>query len=398
MGFSLRFFRSLRQFSSAEAASSGVLFMATIAALILSNSSLAEGYFRFWGHEIFFTIGSFPLRLTASHIVNDGLMAFFFFVVGLEIKRELVSGELSNLRTAALPMYAAVGGMIVPAAIYAFTNAGLPSFSGWGIPMATDIAFVLGVVTILGKRIPTPVRIFLLALAIVDDIGAVIVIAVFYTRSIEVLPLIISVVIMVTLFLGNRRGIQGLGFYTLLGICLWVAFLYAGIHATLAGVVTALLVPAAGSAGKRSTPLRRFEQMLQAPVAFIIMPFFAFANAGVRISCGSLGLLGENVSLGILVGLVIGKPLGISLFSWLSCKFHLASFPKDIRFRTLAMASILGGIGFTMSLFIANLSLPGGELIDQSKIAVLCGSVLSALIGIILFRIFPGRKESVLKP
>jgi NhaA family Na+:H+ antiporter len=385
-----RLYDSFRQFARAEAASSIVLIAATIIAIAVSNSSLSDRYLSFWHHE-------FGLGLSIFHFVNEGLMSLFFFVVGLEIKRELVSGELSNRKTAALPLYAAIGGMIVPAAIYALTNAGLPSFSGWGIPMATDIAFVFGVVTLLGKRIPVSVRVFLLALAIVDDIGAVIVIALFYTRSIAIPAFLIALVIISVLFIGNRRGVQSLWFYSLGGLCLWLAFLYGGIHATLAGVATALLVPVSNSPQVRRSPLAIFEEMLHIPVAFVIIPLFALANAGVRFSAVSARLLDEPVSLGIVLGLVIGKPLGISLFSWTANKVGLASLPTDMRLLKLLMASTLGGIGFTMSLFIANLAFSKGELITEAKVAILCASTLSAIIGIVLFRTFSKPEVSMTK-
>lgn len=357
-------------------------------------------------------------------------MVIFFFVVGLEIKRELLVGELSTVKKAALPVAGALGGMILPAIIYLLLNGGKEGTSGWGIPMATDIAFVVGIMALLGPKFPFTLKIFILALAIVDDIGAVLVIAIFYTSEISFLALLIAGVIIVLLILFNRLGIRSLIVYTITGIFLWLAFLKSGVHATVAGVLLAFVIPvtsrintikftnetkrlidefdSAGTHGenlltnekrlaifqkiesnceKIQTPLQRFEHLLHPWVAFFIMPVFALANAGVTLSSDIWESIAHPISIGIILGLFIGKQLVIFGFSFVAIKLGLASKPEGINFTKMYGAGILAGIGFTMSLFIANLAFSSEELLNIAKIGVLFASLISGVIGYLIVKI-----------
>jgi NhaA family Na+:H+ antiporter len=363
-------------------------------------------------------------------------MSIFFLLVGLEIKREIISGELSRFKTAALPMFGAVGGMVFPALLYMVFNYGTPTASGWGIPMATDIAFAVGVVTMLGNRVNPALRIFLMALAIVDDIGAIIVIAIFYTTNLNLLALLIGLLPILLLIVGNRAGIRNLWFYTLMGIAVWVALLFSGIHATIAGVIVAFTIPVRthinpsafttrttellqrfksryadktdilgdddaysaleeieSNIGRVVPPLMRLEHKLEGPVGYFIMPIFALANAGVVLGAETLGLFGEPVTLGVMAGLLIGKPLGITFLAWIACRLHIAELPNRVTIYQLFKVSILAGIGFTMSLFINHLAFSDPIMIEEAKIGILTASVLSALIGYFLF-VAAGKKSA----
>lgn len=347
-------------------ASGIVLFVFTVLALALANSGFRGVYEAFW-HV---SIGSLSLH----HWLNDGLMAVFFLVVGLEIKQELLRGELSSRQKAALPIAAAIGGMIVPALLYVAFNFGKPGMAGWGIPMATDIAFAIGVLALLGSRVPTALKVFLTAFAIVDDIGAVLVIAFFYTASLSWISLGSALGIFVLLLVLNRIGVKTLWVYLALGALLWVAFLTSGIHPTLAGILLAFVIPL--QLGK---PL---ESRLHSWVAFGIMPLFAFGNAGVSFGGSTVF---NSVSLGIIVGLVFGKLIGISVFSWLAVQLKLAVLPAQVSWWHLCGAACLGGIGFTMSLFISNLAFAGhGVMTDAAKMGILIASVISAIFGVLI--------------
>lgn len=422
------------RFTRIQAGSSFLLIACTILAFIAANSSFADAYTHFW-HEIG-TIellsphlpgGGISLSYSYSHWINDGLMAIFFFVVGLEIKRELLIGELSSLKKASLPIFGALGGIVVPALLFFSLNQGNDSASGWGIPMATDIAFAVGIVTLLGKRVHPALKIFLMALAIVDDIGAVLVIAFFYTATINWSVLLIAFALIGLLIMGNISGVRSLLFYSLVGIFVWLLFLQSGVHATIAGVLVALTIPAkpridpvkyakktrkllttfdeentaapSNHANEHAqelvheieklsenvqTPLSRFEHALHKEVAFIIMPLFALANAGVQISSGSFASLVEPLPLGIILGLCIGKPLGITLFAWFGSKMKLATLPSNVGWRDLFLISILGGVGFTMSLFITNLAFRDQVMIDEAKLGILLASLVSGVVGYLL--------------
>jgi Na+:H+ antiporter, NhaA family len=307
-------------------------------------------------------------------------MTIFFFLVGLEIKREMTIGELVSLRKAALPVLAAIGGMILPAGIYLFLNSGEPASRGWGIPMATDIAFSLGVLALLGPRVPVALKVFLSAFAIVDDIGAVLAIALFYTSYISLLALGLAFLLIVILFILNRLNIESIWLYIFLGLCLWVCVLKSGVHATIAGVLLAMFFP--------SSKMEKLEHVLHPWVAYVIIPIFAFANAGVSMKGASLSLITHPIFLGIVVGLIIGKQFGVFLSSLIGVKMGMASLPQEVSWKQIYGAGWLGGIGFTMSIFVSNLAFEDNDLLAISKLAILCASVISAVVGWILLRIF----------
>lgn len=367
--------RPLREFIQTEAKSGVILMGAAIAALILANSSIAERFFAFWQTPVPLGIATKPLLLW----INDGLMAVFFFVVGLEIKREILTGELASPRKAALPFFAALGGMVVPAGIYAIANAGTPGIHGWGIPMATDIAFALGALSLLGRRAPLALKIFLTAVAIVDDIGAVLVIAIFYSSDINLTYLGGGLAIVAGLFLLNRLGVRNLAFYIVPGLVLWVLFLKSGVHATVAGVLLAFTIPA-------GDPLERAEHALQPFVSYLIMPLFALANAGVAVSRESFASLADPVGIGVLTGLWLGKPLGIIGAAWVAVKCRFATLPARVNWWQMTGVGVLAGIGFTMSLFINDLAFTDPGHLATAKIAILCASAMAGVLGYLVLR------------
>jgi NhaA family Na+:H+ antiporter len=405
------------------------LLVCSIVALILSNSAWQNAFHHFWEYEFTITVAGYTISNTLHHWINDGLMAMFFFVVGLELKREIMGGELSSPRNAILPLAAAAGGMLMPALIFAFFNYDKPSSSGWGIPMATDIAFALGILSLLGDRVPLSVKIFLTALAIADDLGAVLVIAIFYTSEISFLNLATGAVFMITLMTANYLGVRSTLFYGIVGIGgLWLAFLMSGVHATVAGVLAALTIPArtkideVGFAMRlrnyvkeferippndvtllepeqlhvvekikkltraASTPLQRLEHALHPIVLFIVMPVFALANAGISLQGISFEETITPVSLGVFSGLLIGKFLGVVGASWLTLKLGWAQLPSDMAFKNLYGIGMLAGIGFTMSLFITNLAFKSPTAMLEAKIGVLAASVLAGAIGYVWLR------------
>jgi NhaA family Na+:H+ antiporter len=418
------------QFARTESAGGMVLIAATLVAIVWANSPWGGGYHRLWQTPVTIGAGRFALSYPLHYWINDGLMAVFFFLVGLEIKREFLVGELASVRRAALPIAAALGGMVVPAILYALLNAGGPGERGWGTPMATDIAFALGVLALLGPRIPLSLKVFLAALAIVDDLGAVLVIAVFYTEQISWAALGLGFAVLAALIVANRLQARAPIVYVVLGLILWVAFLRSGVHATVAGVLLAMTIPARtridteefldrgrrildyfDAAGREGTdvltnrdqqaaiqemesaceavqaPLQRIEHELHGPVAFGIIPLFALANAGVHLG-GSLGdALTNRVALGIMLGLVVGKPIGITLFAWLAVKMKLAALPTGTSWRAIRGVSLLGGIGFTMSLFIAGLAFPGApQLNEDAKIGIFAASLVAGIVGFLVLR------------
>jgi NhaA family Na+:H+ antiporter len=381
-----RFFRT-------EAASGVLLLFAAALAFAAANSPWAAAYHHVWEVPLALGIAGRSLSLSLHGWINDGLMAVFFLLVGLEIKRELLAGELASPRRAALPLAAAIGGMAAPALLYLAANAGTPAARGWGIPMATDIAFALGVLALAGPRVPPGLRVFLAALAIVDDLGAVLVIALFYTAELSVGALGAAGGAFLALVLCNAAGVRRLGIYLAVGLVLWAALLHSGVHATIAGVLLALAVPARprGEAivpneEALSSPLLRLEGWLHGPVAFGIMPLFAFANAGVTLGGGPGELLASPITRGAFLGLVPGKPLGVTLASWLVVRLGLAALPEGVSWRALHGAGWLAGIGFTMSLFIAALAFGQAAPLDQAKIGVLAASLTAGLAGWVLVR------------
>lgn len=374
---------SLRKFIELESFSSIVLLSGAILAMIFANTTLSDFYQQFIHYHF--------LGLSINHWVNDGLMTIFFFVVGLELKKEIVQGELSNPKKTALPIFAAIGGMIVPALIYSAFNLSGDYKSGWGIPMATDIAFALGALSLFGKKIPLSLKVFLLSIAIVDDLGAIVVIALFYTSKINSNALMTALLLFVVLYFLKRKHIKNYFIYTLLGAAIWLAVFRSGIHATIAGVLLGLFTPfeietKPGSLDTYS-PIEELINFLHPFVSFIILPIFAFANSGINLlSINFSQLISSPIHLGILFGLTVGKPLGIILFCFIAVKMKLATLTLGMRWKDVFGISLLAGIGFTMSLFISDLALPA-EVHIYSKSAIVFASILSALFGIaIIYR------------
>ncbi|WP_285268625.1 Na+/H+ antiporter NhaA [Kaistella rhinocerotis] len=365
--------------------SSGILLIFCVAlSLVIANSALAEGF----QHILDKNIGTdlFGLRYPLSIWVNDGLMAVFFLLVGLEIKREIVEGELSNFKNASLPIVAALGGMIVPAAIYFFFNQDTEYAKGWAIPMATDIAFSLAILSLLGKRVPLSLKIFLAALAIVDDLGAIVVIAVFYTEQIHWMYLLWSALMVLVLVLLNFFKFQKHVFYVVPGILLWYFMHHSGIHATIAGVLLAFTIPTNVSDTEIS-PLEKLEQKLHLPVNFIVMPLFALANTNITFKDGMVDGLFGSLGYGIILGLILGKVVGINLFSWIFIKLKISSLPDKSNWTQMVGTGLLAGIGFTMSIFIALLSFKGHpEIQDEAKFAILVASLIAGASGFLLLK------------
>jgi NhaA family Na+:H+ antiporter len=405
-----------------------VLFASVILAIIWVNSPFKESYHHLW--EINFSLGfdnqtlSHPLHIW----INDGLMAIFFFVIGLELKREFMAGELSTLRKASMPMIAALGGMLVPALIYFFINRGTPAAHGWGIPMATDIAFALALISVAGKHIPSSVKVFLSALAVADDLGAVLVIAFFYSTDLLMTPLLIAGGLLLILLAANALGVRSSLFYVIIGFGVWVGFLLSGVHATIAGVLVAFTIPARTLINEKvysdklrnlsyefeneipnnstlttprqheiieeikalslaaETPLQKIEHALHPWVSFVIMPLFALANAGIIIGADFFTSLINPVSIGVILGLVVGKFIGVLLFTWLMVKTGFATLPHNGTWRHIVGVAALAGIGFTMSLFVSALAFKDAEMVNQAKYGILLASLLAGITGFFILR------------
>jgi NhaA family Na+:H+ antiporter len=419
-----RIVRPFQDFAAKQSSGGIVLIVATVVALVWANSPWGDSYAALWHTKLTVGVGDFSMSKDLTHWINDGLMAVFFLVVGLEIKREVLVGELSSARNAALPIAAALGGAVVPALIYLAINAGTEGAAGWGIPMATDIAFALGVLALLGDKVPVALKVFLTALAIVDDIVAVLVIAFFYTSQISWGALGVGAAFLAALVVANLIGVGRTLVYALLGVGLWLCFLLSGVHATIAGVLLALTVPAvsfinpeafldrsryvldrfekAGENGenvlsneerqaalhalnhaayKLEPPLHELEHALHPWVVFAIMPIFALANAGVQLGGGIADALTSPVTFGIVAGLVLGKQLGITLFAWLAVKSGVSELPRGVGWRHVYGAGWLAGIGFTMSLFISDLGFSDASLVDEAKLGILAASLIAGLVG-----------------
>jgi NhaA family Na+:H+ antiporter len=424
-----RVLRPFQRFAQTEAGGGILLLICAVAAMILANSRAADAYFGLWELHFGFRFGGFALDKSLHHWINDGLMAIFFFVVGLEIKREILVGELSSLRKSALPIAGALGGVLLPAGIYASLNAGGPGSAGWAIPMATDIAFAIGVLTLLGKRVPVGLKVFLTALAIVDDIAAVMVIAIFYTADLAMTYMLYAAAVLALMALANLAGVRSSVIYFLLGWIVWYFTLKSGIHATIAGVMAAMTIPTGArirgsdfvAHGRRllerferegetrdgapltgmqgavihslektceqvESPAQRLEHGLHPYVAFLIMPLFALSNAGVAVTSSILEALANPIGLGIILGLFFGKQIGISLAAWIAVRLKLATLPRGVSWIQLYGVAMIGGIGFTMSLFVANLGFSDPALLDIAKLGVLCGSLVSGIAGYALTR------------
>jgi NhaA family Na+:H+ antiporter len=384
---------AIREFLRHEAAGGVMLLAAAALAFALTNSPLADYYLRFFELHLSLKFGDLGLDKSLGHWINDGLMAIFFFLVGLEIKRELIEGELSSPRQAALPAIAAVGGMAAPALVYFLLNAGTPeTLRGWAIPAATDIAFAMGVISLLGNRVPESLKIFLLALAIIDDLGAIVIIAIFYTADLSLLALGLASVGIAILIVMNRLGVQRLAAYVLVGIYVWACVLESGVHATLAGTIVGLCVPLRSPNGDGHSLAKRCIHALHPWVAFAIMPAFAFANAGVSLAGLSWETIAAPVTLGVALGLFIGKQVGVMAAVVLARVSGIARLPEGAGWAETYGVAILTGIGFTMSLFIGSLAFPGAEHIVEMRLGVIGGSILSALMGLLVLTMATRRR------
>ncbi|KML65176.1 Na+/H+ antiporter NhaA [Pectobacterium peruviense] len=389
----------IRRFIRLDAAAGVMLMMATVLAIVFANwSATAAGYQQFLMMPVEMRFGALEINKNLLLWINDGLMAIFFLLIGLEVKRELVEGTLASRQQAMLPLAAAVGGMLFPALLFLLFNANNEvTRVGWAIPAATDIAFAVGVLTLLGKRVPAGLKVFLLALAIIDDLGAILIIALFYTQQIFWPALGGAVLAIAVLAYMNRQQVGKTSAYLLVGIVLWVCILKCGVHATLAGVIVGFFIPLRTSDGKPS-PATTLEHGLQTWVAFLIVPLFAFANAGIVLQGMVMEKLFSPLSLGIAAGLLLGKPLGITLFSWLTIRLGYASLPVGVHFSQIVAVSVLCGIGFTMSIFITLLAFSGGdaELITYAKLGILLASGLAALLGYLALRgVLPALDKAV---
>ena len=384
-----RLVRPLQEFLATETAGGALLLVAAAAALAWSNAPFGDTYFDFWSARLSIDLRAVTFDETLVSWVNDALMAVFFFVVGLEIKRELTRGELVEPRKAALPVIAAAGGMLVPAMIFLAINAGGDGQRGWGIPMATDIAFAVGVLTLAGARVPLSLKVFLLALAIVDDLGAIAVIALFYTDDLALWWLVGAIAVFAATYLLARLGVRYLFVFAALAIVAWVAVHESGIHATIAGVVMGLLIPSS-DAGDNPPVLTRLEHILHPWTSFVVVPIFALANAGIALDGDAVRAAASSpVSIGVALGLMLGKPAGIVLFAFAAVKLGVASLPDDVRWPQMMAVGMVAGIGFTVSLFIAPLAFGNAALVDEAKLGILAGSTLIGVIGLVVLRQVP---------
>lgn len=375
---------AIKTFLKLESASGILLITAAVLAVLLANSPFSHYYDLLLDTPIEIRVGELQIAKPLLLWINDGLMAVFFFIVGLELKREILEGELASARAIALPAFAAIGGMVVPALIYVLINGHDPvALQGWAIPTATDIAFALAILTLLGDRVPLALKTFLVSLAIFDDIGAIIIIAIFYTSNISTISLIIAAVCIAALALLNRMNTYRLTPYIFFGLVMWVAVLKSGVHATLAGVFLAMFIPLARAPGSNRSPLKDLEHDLHGMVAFVILPVFAFVNSGLNVSAMGIEEMLHPVTIGIALGLFVGKQLGVFTFAWLAVKIGLAKLPKSMNWSLIYGVSLLCGIGFTMSLFIGSLAFEssGDNLFFDERLGIIVASTLSAICG-----------------
>lgn len=385
--------KPFRDFLKSGSAGGIILILCVIVSLLIANSPLGGTFQNLLDYQLGWESGSIDLRYPAIDWINDGLMAVFFLLVGLEIKREMVEGELSSIKQASLPIVAAVGGLVVPALIYHFLNKGLDTHAGWAIPMATDIAFALAVISILGKSVPTSLKILLAALAIVDDLMAILVIAIFYSTSLHFTYLLYAGGLFLMLLAFNRFGVKKLVFYLVPGLFIWYFIHHSGIHATIAGILVAITIPTTASDNKEST-LEKLENILMRPVNFVIMPIFALANTNIEFESEMLNGLLTPLGMGIILGLFIGKPVGIFVMSWISIKLGLSKMPDKAGWSHIIGVGMLAGIGFTMSIFISILSFTGAELLlKEAKFSILVASLLSGSIGALLLKAIGKKTE-----
>ena len=382
---------TIENFMKKESSAGLLLIFVTVLALFLENSFLTDFYTKFLHTPIEVRFGALHIAKPLLLWVNDGLMAIFFFLIGLEVKREVMEGHLSTIKQVTLPTIAAIGGMVVPALVFVFFNKGDDfAMNGWAIPTATDIAFALGILSLLGPRIPVSLKIFLMALAIIDDLGAIVIIALFYTTKLSTLSIIIAAISLVALFITNRMKVIAKSVYIIIGLILWISVLKSGVHATLAGVALAFMIPlnSKDKDGNSFSMLKEMEHGLHNWVSFIILPLFAFVNAGVYLQDISLDEMSGSVPMGIMLGLFLGKQLGVFGFSFIAIKMGLASLPKDSNWLLLYGVSVLTGIGFTMSLFVDSLAFNDTQLFHYAdKLAILIGSFLSGIVGYSILKI-----------
>ncbi len=365
------------EFFESEKSGGLILVFVTFLSLLLANSPLQDIYINFWRYDI----GGHSL----THWINDGLMTVFFLLIGLELEREIYKGQLSKIRNASLPIFGALGGMLIPAGIFLLFNLGTNTKSGAGIPMATDIAFAIGILSLLGNRVPTSLKVFLIALAVIDDLGAIIIIAIFYTNSFVLMNLFIAIGIFGVLLLLNRMKVYKLIPYLFGGVAMWYFMLNSGVHPTITGVLLAFAIPF--NDGSKNTPSYKLQHFLHKPVAFFILPLFAMANTCIAIGGNWQSGLLQNNSLGIMAGLLIGKPLGILLFSFIGVSLGFCVLPADLKWKNIFGAGILGGIGFTMSIFITLLAFDNAVIINDSKIAILIASFVAGIIGFLYLKL-----------
>jgi NhaA family Na+:H+ antiporter len=380
--------KTFKNFFNSEKSSGVLLIICTVISLIITNSVIGDNYLKMWQMYV----GG----MSVEHWINDGLMAIFFLFIGLELERELYNGELSNFKRALLPVFAAIGGIALPAAIHFSFNYGTPTQAGIGIPMATDIAFALGVLALLGNRVPASLKIFLAALAVIDDLGAIIIIAVFYTAKLSLLYLVGALMVFGLLLVLNRFfRVMNLIPYLVIGVVMWFLMLKSGVHATIAGVLLAFTIPFTKKEDDEESPSHKLEHFLHKPVAFIILPIFALANTGITIGSDWLQGLSTANSLGIIAGLLIGKPIGIALLSFIAVLIGICRLPLDLNWKHIFGAGFLGGIGFTMSIFITNLAFTGNiDVINASKISVLLASLTAGTIGFLWLKLL-GQPEGL---
>ncbi len=373
---------TFNRFFDSEKASGILLIIFTLVSILLANSAIGHEYLSLWQIHV--------AGLSLEHWINDGLMAIFFLLIGLELEREIYVGELSNFKNALLPIFAAIGGMLVPALIHYSLNQATPTQHGIGIPMATDIAFALGVLALLGSRIPASLKVFVVAFAVIDDLGAIVLIAVFYTAKFSANYLLAALLVWVILILLNRKfRVMSLLPYLIGGVAMWFLMLKSGIHATVAGIMLAFAIPFSVKDDDQKSPSHKLEHFLHKPVAFIILPIFALANAGITIEAGWMNELMSANSRGIILGLILGKPLGVSLFCFFAVITGICSLPADLKWLHVVGAGILGGIGFTMSIFITNLAFPASlEIINAAKMSILLASLSAGLLGFLCFKLF----------
>jgi NhaA family Na+:H+ antiporter len=365
-----------KDFFESEKAGGFILIACTLLSLLLANSTWSENYLHIWH----FHLGNYPVE----HWINDGLMTIFFLLIGLELEREIYAGELSDIKNALLPISGALGGMLLPAGLFLLLNFGTNTQSGAGIPMATDIAFALGILSLLGNKVPTSLKIFLTALAVIDDLGAIMIIAIFYTGDLNWVNLIIALSIFGGLLILNRLKVHNLIPYLIGGLFMWYFMLNSGVHATITGVLLAFAIPF--SKGCEKSPSIILQHFLHKPVAYFILPVFAFANTAIIINSDWHFALSNNYTLGIALGLIVGKPIGIALFSYLAVKLKVCNLPEDINWKAIIGVGFLGGIGFTMSIFITLLAYSDGEHIDNSKIMILVSSLIAGTLGLLFLK------------